>query len=146
VKLWSFVLARVGEAGHTAGMQKKRVIGGLIGLLLVAVVLAIVVLFIYPTNAQREHRPRFGPDESETIWGTHVGKSREELIAQLGEPTEVGPWLIGMPRQLVFDKHPGLQTLEWHWPSGQFLASVNQVDGRWICFASCWVPKGWGID
>jgi len=97
-------------------------------------------------NAQREGQPQFASDESEPLGQTHVGKSREELISELGEPTDEGPWPIGMPRDEVFEKFKGLRTLEWHWKSGKFLASVYPVDGRWVCFNSYWVPNGWVLD
>jgi hypothetical protein len=97
-------------------------------------------------NVRWEHRPRFGPNESDVITDTHVGKMREELLAELGEPTREGPWPIGMPTDEKFNLHKGLRTMEWHWPSGHFLASVYPLDGRWVCFDSCWVPKGVVID
>ena len=97
-------------------------------------------------NARRENRPQFGPDESRPIPDSHVEKTREELIAELGPPTREGPWYIGLPPMDYAEKYPGTQTLEWHWESGQFLASVHPVDGRWVCYRSFWVPTGWVID
>jgi len=97
-------------------------------------------------NARREGRPQFGPDESRGIQHTHTGKTREELIAELGEPKREGPWQIGFPKPEVFEMYKGLRTLEWQWESGKFLASVYPVNGRWVCFNSVWVPKGADID
>jgi hypothetical protein len=97
-------------------------------------------------NSRRENRPQFGPDESRLIQYTHVDKTPEELIAELGEPTKEGPWTIGFPRPEKFEKYKGLRTMEWHWESGKFLASVYPVDGRYVCFTSVWVPKGVTID
>src|SRR5262245_51341589 len=123
-------------------MRRQRIIGAVVGLLLAGGFVTAIALLILPTNARLERRPQFGPDESRPIAQTHVGRTREQLLTELGEPTRVGPWQIGMPRQEVFDKYKGLETLEWHWPSGTFLASVYPVGGRWICFDSHWVPKG----
>lgn len=97
-------------------------------------------------NARREHRPQFGPDESQPIQHTRTGKMREELIAELGEPTREGPWQIGFPKSEVFEMYKGLRTLEWHWESGKFLASVYPENGRCVCFNSVWVPKSVIID
>jgi hypothetical protein len=97
-------------------------------------------------NARRENRPQFGPDESRGIQHTHTGKTREELVAELGPPTREGPWPIGSPPLEVWEKYKGLRTLEWHWESGKFLASVYPENGRWVCFNSVWVPKGAIID
>src|SRR5262245_4659846 len=47
--------------------------------------------------ARRENRPQFGPNESRVIERTHVGKTRDQLVAELGEPTREGPWHIGLP-------------------------------------------------
>jgi len=127
-------------------MRRQRVIGGLVGLVLAAGFVTAVALFIFPTNARREHRPQFGPDESQPIGQTHVGRTREQLLIELGEPTLAGPWQIGLPSQDECEKHKGLETLEWHWPSGTFLASVYPIDGRWVCFNSYWVPKGCILD
>jgi hypothetical protein len=135
-------------------MRRRRVIG------VVLVSLAIVggaVLFwprepiAIPTpdpgaNARRENRPQFGPDESRGIQHTHVGKTREDLVAELGDPTREGPWPIGFPSDEKFERYKGLRTLEWHWESGKFLASVYPEGGRWVCFNSVWVPKGATID
>jgi hypothetical protein len=136
-------------------MRRTRVIAGLAVLALVAGAV-VGAAFLIPgrvrnvidpgANARREHRPQGGPDESKPIGHTHVGQTREQLVAELGEPTREGPWPIGMPRDEVFQMYPGLRTLEWHWPSGQFLASVYPVDGRWECFDSYWVPNGWVLD
>ncbi len=128
-------------------MRRQRVIGVLVGLALSAGALVAVVAFITPTNAQREGRPQFGPDESQAIKDIHVGKTREELIALLGPPTREGPWYIGLPPVEYKEKYKGAQTLEWHWGShGQFLASVHSADGKWVCYTSCWVPKGCVVD
>ena len=97
-------------------------------------------------NARREGRPQFGPDESRPIQHTHIGKTREELITELGEATREGPWPIGKPSMEVWEKYKGLRTLEWHWESGKFLASVYPEAGRWVCFNSVWVPTGVIID
>ena len=97
------------------------------------------------TPVHIENRPTFGADESRPIQRTHVNRTREELIAELGEPTKEGPWGIG--RQPFDDeKHKGYKTLEWHWESGRFLASIYPVVGNWFCFYSCWVPKGIEVD
>jgi hypothetical protein len=124
-------------------MRRQHVIGGLVGLAIVAGLLTAVIAFVYPTKAQRENRPQFGPDESQPIADTFVGKTREELIASLGEPTQEGPWFIGLPTQEFADRYKGTKTLEWHWESGRFLASVHPVNGQSICYASYWMPKGW---
>ncbi|MCE9533057.1 MAG: hypothetical protein K8T89_18315 [Planctomycetes bacterium] len=108
---------------------------------LIACFAAVIGIAIYPSKADREHRPQFGTDESQCVWNTYVGKTSEELIAELGEPTRQSPWKIGFPRSEVFEKYKGLRTLEWHWPSGQFLALVYPIDGKWVCYQSCWVPK-----
>jgi len=132
--------------------MKRRWIIGLVVLVLVAGATALLAsrpianLVDPAANARRDNRPRFGPDESRPTGQTHVGKTREELISELGEPTREGPWQIGMPSQEVFDKYKGLRTLEWEWESGKFLASVHPVDGLWVCFNSYWVPKGWVLD
>jgi len=120
-------------------MRRPRLIGGLVGLALAAGALTAVVVFIIPTHWW-EGRPRFGPDE------IYVGKTREELIALLGQPTREGPWYIGQPPLKYREKYKGTQTLEWHWESGQFLASVHPADGKWVCYYSAWVPKGIVID
>ncbi len=127
-------------------MRRQRVVGGLVGLALAAGVLAAVVVFIIPTNAQREGRPQFGPDESRPIDDIYLGKTQEELIALLGPPTREGPWYIGLPPVEYRENHKGAQTLEWHWGSGQFLASVHPTDGKWVCYSCCWLPKGCIVD
>src|SRR5262249_4853905 len=136
-------------------MRRRHWFAGLVAaVLVVAAFVGVALFFRSPiaivvdpaANAKGETRPQFGPDESRPIGQTHVGKPLEELIAELGEPTREGPWPIGMPRQEVFDKYKGLRTMEWHWESGHFLASVYPVDGQWICFNSYWVPKGVVLD
>ena len=97
-------------------------------------------------KAHLEQQPRFGRDESVPIDSTHVGKTREELIAELGEPARQGPWHIGLPDAEYRAKYPLVQTMEWEWRSGSFFASVHPVEGVWVCFCSYWVPKGWVID
>jgi hypothetical protein len=127
-------------------MKRKRL---LLAVLACACCVGAAVYFLRPLpqlNITLERRPRLGTDESRPIQGSHVGKTREELIAEFGEPALEGPWQIGSPRQEVFEKYKGLRTLEWRWPSGKFLASVYPVDGQWMCFNSCWVPYGWVID
>jgi hypothetical protein len=114
---------------------------------------AAVVMFVWPdrnaptidtrTTAEKEGRPQFGPDESRPIGNTHVDKTREDLVTLLGQPTREGPWFIeGVPAGVV-EKYPQTQTLEWHWESGRFLASVHPVNGKWVCYVSYWVPWGW---
>jgi hypothetical protein len=97
-------------------------------------------------TARRERRPQFGSDESRPIQHTHTGKTRDELIAELGEPTREGPWPIGRPGDEIFERYKGLRTLEWQWESGRFLASVYPQGGRIVCFNSVWVPKDVYID
>jgi len=136
-------------------MRRRRWIAGLLAAALVVSTSVGVALYFRSyfatvvdpaANAKRENRPQFGRDESRPIGQTHIGKSRTELIAELGEPTREGPWPIGNPPRQELEVYEGFQTLEWHWESGVFLASVYPVDGRWVCFNSYWVPKGWVLD
>jgi hypothetical protein len=136
-------------------MRRRHWIAGLVAAaLVVAAFLGVAVFFRSPlatvfdpaANAKRENRPQFGPDESRPIGQTHIGKSRTELIAELGEPTREGPWPIGNPPQAELENYNGFRTLEWHWASGHFFASIYPVDGQWICFNSYWVPNGVVID
>jgi hypothetical protein len=136
-------------------MRRRRWI---IALAALAIVAAGVLAFVFlvscpnPSNSQsapigrRENGPQFGHDESRPIGQTHVGKSRDELISELGQPTREGPWPIGNPPLSITDKFKCMRTLEWDWDSGKFLASVHLVDGQWVCFDSYWVPNGWVID
>ena len=87
-----------------------------------------------------ERRPRFGPDESKPIQDSHVGTTRDELVALLGEPSGEGTGFIG--RRSLEDTDKCSQNLEWSWPSGRFLAFLHTVDGQWVCYLSLWVPKG----
>lgn len=142
--------------------QRRCIVGLAASILFAATVASMLVVAVFvgighlsrnspaavdpPADTRRENRPRFGPDESRPIGQTHVGKTREELVAELGAPTREGPWPIGSPPIEVFERYPGLQTLEWQWESGRFLASMYPVDGDWVCFNSYWVPEGWVID
>ena len=126
------------------------VVSALVGVAFLMVALSKPVPVVQPPdpceNARREGRPQFGPDESKPITNTHIGKTREELIGELGQPTREGPWPIGSPPLEWWEKHKGLSTLEWHWESGQFWASVYPENGRWACIQSIWVPTGVIVD
>jgi hypothetical protein len=91
-------------------------------------------------------RPRFGPNESQPITGTHAGRTREAIVAELGRPSSEWVGHYGLPSASYRLRHKGAKVLYYHWQSGDFYASIEEVNGRWICFSSDWLPEGWVID
>ena len=92
------------------------------------------------------HSPRFGPNESQVIENTYVGRTRAQILEALGPPTEEWEGLYGLPRQDYADRHRGARTLYYEWRSGRFYAAVERGGGDWVCFESHWVPKGVVLD
>jgi hypothetical protein len=113
--------------------------------LLAGIVLAGALWLLVP-NSWWESRTRFAQDESRPIGDTHVGKTRDEIVAEFGEPKSEWKGLYGLPPATYAAQHAGGKTLYFEWPSGRFYASIEEVEGRWVCFDSHWVPKGWVID
>src|SRR5262249_37760424 len=104
------------------------------------------ILFTGDDPLPEARRPRFGPDESQPISKTHVGRTREAIIGELGQPSSEWAGHYGLSPRSHLHNHKGARTLYYHWPSGAFYASVCEVEGEDIRFSSDWVPEGWVID
>lgn len=136
-------LVRVGDQpkGGVMVISRSRILFACVAVLTLAVTSALLV-----PNSWRESRPRFGWDESIPIPGTHVRKTREQIVAELGEPKSEWQGLYGLPPASFATQHAGAKTLYYEWRSGRFYASIEEVAGQWVCFDSTWVPEGCIID
>jgi hypothetical protein len=110
-----------------------------------ALVLGAILAFLVPTH-WRYSRLGFGPDESRPLSDTHIGLTREQIIAELGEPKVERKGHYGAPPDDYIEQHAGARTLYWEWWSVHFYASIEEIAGRWVCFSSDWVPRGCVID
>jgi hypothetical protein len=87
------------------------------------------------------HQPN--PEETpRPIEGRFIGKTEEQIIAELGRPNRRWEGHYGLPPMEYVNQHPKAWTLVFFQRTGTQYVSVEEVNGKWICFSSDWLPKG----
>jgi len=89
-----------------------------------------------------EIHPAFVSDPTKVVEGSHIGRTFEQIVSELGQPNCFDTYPYGNPPADYLAKFKEMRTLRYFYPAGRFLASISLVDGQWICFSSHWMPKG----
>lgn len=85
-------------------------------------------------------------ERSHPVSGAYVGWTSQQIIDKLGEPQGRWPGHYGLPPINWAQRFEPCETFTYEISGGTLYISINQPDGRSVCFRSDWVPSGTIID
>jgi hypothetical protein len=131
-------------------MTRRKFAMRVAGLVLMLSLVAVSVIWLVHNSdsidkatydAVQFHPPQF--DKTlRPFEGKYIGCSEEQIVAELGRPNQRWNGHYGLPSLGYANQHPNAWTLVFHQKTGTQYVSVEEVNGKWICFSSNWLPKG----